>query len=282
MKKDSIPLSGNTGKRTAFTNRASAFTLIELLVVIAIIAILAAILFPVFAKARGKARQTSCLSNQKQLGLAILQYVQDADDTFPTGNQPPSSWANGWPLTTAPYIKNLGVFRCPDDSTDEMAPGQAWRGYGISYSSNGILRSSTADAGWIMSGVIGPAGETWLKRVICTDAEVSKPAQTIMLAEKHNDDSRAAGGAGTGNIYARAFIFTGVNWWNSEAPGEMPNGTKAEAKYPNGPNGAVSTKHSEFANFLFCDGHVKAMKPATTNPDPVNRPQDNLWEAIRP
>ncbi len=263
----------------SLSRKKSGFTLIELLVVIAIIAILAAILFPVFAQAREKARQTSCLSNQKQLGTAILMYKQDYDETYPAGNHPPDQWANGWPLTTAPYIKNLGVFRCPSDGTDAMKTGEEWRGFGISYSSNGIIRAGTG--GWVMSGVIGPAGETWVTELIRTDAEVTKPSETIMLAEKHNDDAIKAGGAGTGNIYARAFIFTGVNWWNGEAPGEMPNGTLAPAPYPKGPEGAVSTKHQGMANFLFCDGHVKAMKPAATNPDPKNRPQDNLWEARR-
>src|SRR5437016_6241142 len=99
------------------------FTLIELLVVIAIIAILAAILFPVFAQAREKARQTSCLSNTKQMGLAFQMYAQDYDETWafttfydvfksdntPTGGDP-------WVTTTQPYIKNWQVLVCPSDS----------------------------------------------------------------------------------------------------------------------------------------------------------------------
>ena len=95
------------------TRRRAGFTLIELLVVIAIIAILAAILFPVFAKAREKARQISCLSNEKQLGLGALQYAQDNDECFMQSNQN----GYGWAETIYSYVKSVGVYKCPDDST---------------------------------------------------------------------------------------------------------------------------------------------------------------------
>ena len=88
------------------------FTLIELLVVIAIIAILAAILFPVFARAREKARQSSCLSNTKQIGLAILQYVQDYDEKF-FAYRMDSGGVYYWDVVTAPYMKNTQILRCP-------------------------------------------------------------------------------------------------------------------------------------------------------------------------
>lgn len=97
-----------------------AFTLIELLVVIAIIAILAAILFPVFAKARAQARKTMCLSNTKSLGLANLMYAQDYDETFTLGVECPGMpdnicfWAMRYP-TLQPYIKNEQMTHCPDD-----------------------------------------------------------------------------------------------------------------------------------------------------------------------
>ncbi|MBD3292214.1 MAG: prepilin-type N-terminal cleavage/methylation domain-containing protein, partial [Armatimonadia bacterium] len=90
------------------------FTLIELLVVIAIIAILAAILFPVFARAREKARQTSCLSNSKQIGTALMMYVQDYDETLPGYYNPDlPGEANQWYEVIEPYVKNEQIFICP-------------------------------------------------------------------------------------------------------------------------------------------------------------------------
>src|ERR1700733_14163574 len=94
-------------------NTKKGFTLIELLVVIAIIAILAAILFPVFAQAREKARQTSCASNLKQLGLAYVQYVQDYDELMPSAISG-SSW-EGWAGLIYPYVKSTGVYSCLSD-----------------------------------------------------------------------------------------------------------------------------------------------------------------------
>src|SRR4051812_35519635 len=98
----------------------AGFTLIELLVVIAIIAILAAILFPVFAQAREKARQASCASNLKQLGLATMTYMADYDDTFPTtsvayGFVVPDWKTYYWAYRLAPYMKSLPVLWCPSD-----------------------------------------------------------------------------------------------------------------------------------------------------------------------
>jgi len=116
------------------------FTLIELLVVIAIIAILAAILFPVFAKAREEARRSSCLSNENQIGLAVLQYVQDYDEYYPqryaTAGPPTTPTLETWRSAVQPYIKSINVWKCPDDPAAQtpnpgLDGGQFESGYEI-------------------------------------------------------------------------------------------------------------------------------------------------------
>src|SRR5919199_214195 len=109
---------GYSVKSPPLRRKSSAFTLIELLVVIAIIAILAAILFPVFAQAREKARAISCMSNLKQIGTATMMYLQDYDETFPVGYRDASvAGATTWFFTDInPYIKDApsgGIRSCP-------------------------------------------------------------------------------------------------------------------------------------------------------------------------
>src|SRR5687767_8686968 len=93
------------------------FTLIELLVVIAIIAILAAILFPVFARARENARRSSCSSNIRQLGLALKQYIQDYDERYPEAQTIVNGTDIGWAQNLQPYAKNLQLFQCPTEAS---------------------------------------------------------------------------------------------------------------------------------------------------------------------
>jgi len=158
-----------------------AFTLIELLVVIVIIAILAAILFPVFARARENARRASCMSNEKQLGLAVLQYTQDYDEKLPTsydGATPPTYWFQ----QIQPYTKSTQVFFCPSDS--------------VSNASNS-LTSSNISYGWNYkyltwstptSGIYGVGGKSL--------AVISAVSQTVLLGE---------GSASTGAPYVIAW-----------------------------------------------------------------------------
>jgi len=145
-----------------------AFTLIELLVVIAIIAILAAILFPVFAKAREKARSASCLSNMKQQGLAAMQYAQDYDETLPLQGVPPSLWA-----VLAPYMQSNQVLACPSDaSTDPSSIGATTR---QSYAFNrGVVGTNATRTPPEIFGRLSP--------IVC-------PANTILIIEWRASDN---------------------------------------------------------------------------------------------
>jgi prepilin-type N-terminal cleavage/methylation domain-containing protein/prepilin-type processing-associated H-X9-DG protein len=273
MKTGTLPCR-NTGR--------SAFTLIELLVVIAIIAILAAILFPVFAQAREKARQTSCLSNLKQLGTGMLMYVQDYDEMFALGMQTngPAGWVNSWAVTTQPYAKSYDIFRCPSDDFAAFKPGFDWSP-GISYAPNMLSNGCTA--------LWGPVGgySSCLAMPSKTLGEVPRVADTILLAEKHNGQAVAKGYSGNRTNYHIG--FTGQSWLDTIAPNQIPNGSRTntdQANYPGGPSGAVTYRHAEMANFLFCDGHAKAMKPIQTNPQTptdtaAQKTEKNLWDARR-
>jgi prepilin-type N-terminal cleavage/methylation domain-containing protein len=152
-----------------------AFTLIELLVVIAIIAILAAILFPVFAQARDKARQSACLSNTKQIALGIAMYRQDWDGFNPfagwpidkngklTGHTPASNYSQDWQFSIQPYLKNAGVLRCPSDKISfEERP--------VSYIFNNML--------------------SW-NRLPFSEASVDRPAEVVLLWDGYGPASSA-------------------------------------------------------------------------------------------
>jgi len=264
--------------------RLQAFTLIELLVVIAIIAILAAILFPVFAQAREKARAISCASNEKQIGLAILQYVQDFDEMFPKsqGNQGKAApnhdiWSDTWVDVIQPYVKSYDVFRCPDDPNTTIPAADSWEGVGVSYDANS---DNDFPGHWVAYGPFGYGsvpGDFWNYNSE-TLGQIVMPADCIMVAERHNGDALKAG-VENATEYNSSFTETS---WASIDEALIPDGTRPPAPYPFGPNGAVSASHQGRANFLFSDGHVKAIVPSNTNPDPVNQPQADEWNCLRP
>ena len=110
------------------------FTLIELLVVISIITVLAAMLFPVFARAREKARQAACTSNLKQIGTALTMYTDDYDGVYPRGQFAPFDSTQTWNVVIAPYVKNTQVFKCPTQGSDPYGYG-----YNISFWGAGDL-----------------------------------------------------------------------------------------------------------------------------------------------
>ncbi len=265
--------------------KSNGFTLIELLVVIAIIAILAAILFPAFAKARESARRASCSSNLKQIGLGIMQYAQEYDESYPNGMG--SNFDNNWASNTQPYIKSIDVFHCPSETSTAFPTGITIGGYfgaPISYAGNALtVYRNGANRNL---GVLG-ASQGWIADVPTKMSTVQRPSDTVMVTEKLNGDVMGHTGNTVANFsfWGPPSLFTNEGFWDAPyGAQEIPDGTKAastSSNYPNGANGAVSTPHLETANFLFVDGHVKSMRPIATNPDPVNHPELNMWDATR-
>ncbi|MFQ6134013.1 MAG: DUF1559 domain-containing protein [Armatimonadota bacterium] len=181
----------------------SGFTLIELLVVIAIIAILAAILFPVFAKAREKARQASCISNLKQIGLATAMYMSDYDSRYPYWH-----WRSGgvhdgilWPHALNPYIRNWQLFTCPSDGNTRNGwwwPSTGWGGTnpmppeGLSYGVSEVLHWGKTE-----SDVTEPANVYWASDTI---AGVVPPWHFFPCRITHAHDGRRSAHSDTINI----------------------------------------------------------------------------------
>ncbi len=248
-----------------------AFTLIELLVVIAIIAILAAILFPVFAQARERARAAACLSNSKQLGLALMMYTQDYDETFPASfvNIPP---INGGEVNVIPfdgqllpYIKNDGIFACPGDAHSLQgwlanSPGSFWDGKYTLGGQAGLRRRSYGYVGQVNTAVAKPDNNTgvsvWGQGKAL--AEVSNPGDTIAFAESNTDAEAWVLGTPWGSM------FTNCDAW--KLAGRIRGNATDEAignSIGCGPGGVWGNRpfkgHFDKSSFVFTDGHVKAL-----------------------
>jgi len=236
------------------------FTLIELLVVIAIIAILAAILFPVFARAREKARQASCQSNEKQIALAMIMYAQDYDETM----VPCTTWGNNvgwtydwtkdytWPQLINPYVKNWQLHVCPSDGNAHQGAGMSGQQAGAQGQQADFNNGLSTDYGYnyMYLSPFKPVGgcPTW---VGIATSEIKGPAMCIMNVDTIWD---MVGGqpAGGGNWFVEAptFCCSGSSCWFGG--------------WNNDPNswlcwGGVWPRHNLMANVAFCDGHVKSL-----------------------
>ncbi|MCW3059266.1 MAG: prepilin-type N-terminal cleavage/methylation domain [Capsulimonas sp.] len=225
-------------------NKRSGFTLIELLVVIAIIAILAAILFPVFAKAREKARQTSCLSNQKQILLGVLQYSQDVDEQFPVLYTDTGAGTNiGWYQAIYPYIKSTGVYTCPDDSNNNAgAPG--W----IDDTQYPVKRCSYIATVRIGLGNNDPH---------ISLAQLQSPASTVFMTDGAVQATATAPYVTVSSPVKKfAWILEDPVKDGSFTPGpSLVTGTSDDW-------GAPSVRHTDGSVVAFFDGHAKWMRPS--------------------
>jgi prepilin-type N-terminal cleavage/methylation domain-containing protein/prepilin-type processing-associated H-X9-DG protein len=222
----------------------NGFTLIELLVVIAIIAILAAILFPVFAKAREKARQATCQSNEKQLGLAVLQYVQDYDEYWPSGGNGPHGGFGcgaGWAGDIYPYVKSLGSYTCPDDS-NQASTGNVVLSYGYNQNLSAFPNNNFPQT-----------------QSTNNSAALQSPASTVVLVEMGQQTDSYNEITGTNNTTdADSCATDGSQGWSC---GKLDTGPMAGDWQSNNGVGLdsvfITGRHTNGSNYLLADGHVK-------------------------
>ena len=272
------------------------FTLIELLVVIAIIAILAAILFPVFAQAREKARQSACLSNEKQIANAMLMYGQDYDEAlFPYRTKDANDFSSdsrvGASAKTArpynqilnTYIKNYDVWKCPSnpsawvniDPTGEEIDGVAFQSYGgqNSYAGNQYCfpvgtGTPPSSVGITLSQISAPANT-----VVMTDGKyyVALPRNPKQLV---GDDSKF--NPSTGSSYP--------NYWKNIGNSYAFRGVGGSPAYPTDAEAPILGKqrHQGIINTIFADGHAKAVQyDKLISDSPTTTYKESMWDPFK-
>ena len=227
------------------SRRSRGFTLIELLVVIAIIALLAAILFPVFARSRENARRASCQSNEKQILLGMLQYVQDYDERMPllfSFNAAPPQVV--WPQIFYPYTKSTQIFKCPSDSSTTI---NSWMtsttvsGFGPPMVNSYMMNEKMGGSG--LGGILG--GFTFPGVSITT---VARAANTVYLCDSGSNATNTTPG-----VNVNSTDKTGA-WGLLDPALYVSTGLTADVNWA-GPR----LRHLETVNVGFVDGHVKAL-----------------------
>ncbi|MDR3706800.1 MAG: DUF1559 domain-containing protein [Capsulimonadaceae bacterium] len=224
-------------------DNTKAFTLIELLVVIAIIAILAAILFPVFATAREKARQTACESNLKQFGLALQQYEQDYDEYVPSGN----GYLAGWGGQLYPYVKSTAVYSCPSDPTSPSSTGN-WSL--ISYAINQNMIAAP------IAKFASPALSVYLTEVEGYYCTITNPIESS--SPFTNGYMQWNSGHPVGYTLIPNLSSPTNNSLGYHAAGNIGSRTSWQIAVLPRNNGV---RHGTGSNFLLSDGHVKFALP---------------------